>query len=395
MSDVARKALNGQVKLNISVIGVGFAGSYNAQIIHERLGIPAFVINSSVKDLSESVINKEIPSFVIGTDGRGAGNDRAKSLQMFKSNGKELMTTYEPFVKMIDDSDIVFIVFSSAGGTGSGTGPMLTKLCREKYREQTENAGKTKHFIPIVISPKANDDSLCQYNNLECINELDSYEGPYVIGDLEEFASDNENVAYEKMSEWVVETVQKLSGMDLETSQAGMMDENDLSVVLSAPGYMAQYTVEITNKAIEHADIQDILLKKISKSPAMLIQKDKNVSWGGLIVNLPDDVNDPVKTGDLNKLLSVVGEPKHVYKNHSVSRSTKGSVTLILSGLSLPYNRLAESKEKVKRYIELSTKSQRNISLAQDLAELGGGFSGFSSATTAEPVNTALDDFFG
>lgn len=386
MSEKAQKVLNERVKLKVSAVGVGFAGSYNAQAIHETLGFPAFVINSSVKDLSDGVIKKEIPSFIIGSDGRGAGNDRVKSKEMFKSNGKDLLTNNETFVRMINESDIVFVIFSSAGGTGSGTGPDLTNLCRKMYSDKT--------FIPIVISPKSHDSSLSQYNNLECINELDSYEGPYVIGDLERFANENENVAYEKMSKWVVETVQKLSGMDMEMSDSGMMDENDLLNLISAPGYLTQYTVEITNKELEQSDVQDILLKKISTSPAMLIQKDKNVAWGGLIVNLPEDITDSVKTGDVTKLINVVGEPKHFYKNYSVSRSTKGTVTLILSGLSLPYNRLSESKDRVKEYINATSKAQRNISLAQDLAEInGGGFGGFS-AKKSEPTNAAIDEYF-
>lgn len=389
-------ALDERAKLKSCVIGIGFAGSFNAQQVHEKLDIPAFVINSSVKDLSDGVISKEIPAFIIGKDGRGAGNDRMKSKEMFKSNGRNLLEKTETFIHMVDQSDICFVIFSTAGGTGSGTGPELVKFLRKMHPQ--------KIIIPIVIAPKTCDSSLSQYNNLHCINELDALEGPYMIGDLDRFLHDSDNVAYDKMSEWVVESVRKLSGMEMSLSDSGMMDENDLSNVISEKGYMVQYTIEVNAKNIESTDIQDMLIAKLSTSPAMMIQRDHKVAWGGLVVNIPSEINDPIRTGDLSKIFQVAGEPRHVYKNYSVSKSTKGTVTLILSGLSLPYNRISESTSKVKDFLKATQENQRNVSLGADLAELDvmdmdisfGGFTKKSSSTdnVDSEVAAAMDDFF-
>lgn len=383
--DQIMSELKKKVKLDVAAIGVGFAGSYNVQKLNEALGIPAFVVNSSVKDLSDSIIKKEIPSFIIGNEGRGAGNDRMKSKKMFKINGKELLTNNETFVKLLNENDIIFIVFSSAGGTGSGTGPELVKLCRKMH--------PNKVFIPIIISPRKADSSLSQFNNIECVNEIDSLEGPYIIGDLEYFAAEKEDVAYEKMSEWVLENVRKISGMDFELSNAGMMDEQDLTNLISAPGYLAQFTIPVSQKVLEGTDIQSLLIKKISESPSMLIQKDKHVAWGGLVVNLPNDIDDVITTGDLSAITNAIGEPRHTYKNFSSSRNATGSVTLILSGLSLPYNRLSESTEKVKNFLAEQEKTTRNISLSNDLAGLNTGFSGFTEKTV-EDAGDVLDDYF-
>lgn len=387
---MVNEILTEKVSLKAAIIGVGFAGSFNAQAVHEALNIPAFVINTSMKDLSDSVIKKEIPSYLIGNDGRGAGNDRQRSKEMFKFNGKKLLTETAPFVKMVDNADIIFVVFSSAGGTGSGSGPELVDILRRVHPE--------KICIPIVISPKQYDSSLSQYNNLECINELANLEGPYVIGDLDKFATDNDDVAYEKMSKWVIETVKHLTGMDMDMSQSGMMDENDLLNLISENGYLAQYSIDVSSKMLENTDIQDLLIKQIATSPAMQIQKDRVLGWAGLVVNLPEDIVDPIKTGDTRKLLAITGEPKHMYKNFSVNQATKGTVTIILSGMSLPRNRLDESLEKVQNYIETTKKAKRNISLSSDLASLGsadvGGFGGFSGGKKTSGKSDVLDSFF-
>lgn len=383
------RALYEKAKLKVGAIGVGFAGSYNAQKLYEALGIPVYVINSSARDLSESVINKEIPSFLIGDEGRGAGNDRQKSKQLFKVNGRDLLTCQADFLKLINDNDILFIVFSSAGGTGSGTGPELVNLCRKMFPVKT--------IIPIVIAPRKFDSSLSQYNNLACINEIDALEGPYIIGDLERFAHLNESDAYVKMSEWVLETVRKISGMDFELSNAGMMDENDLSNLINASGYLAQYTINVSSKELEKHDIQSLLIEEISKSPAMVIQKDKHIAWGGLVVNIPNDIVDPITTGDTTTLVGTFGEPRHFYKNFSVSKNAKGTVTLIVSGMSIPKNRLDESYEKVQNYLEASAKSQRNISLATDMAQLSqfaADFGGFSKKAESKSEDV-LGDYFG
>lgn len=383
--------LNEKVKLNTCCIGIGFAGSYNTQQVYDKLEIPAFIINSSTKDLSNEIINKEIPSFIIGKDGRGAGNDRVNAREMLKANGRKLLEDNEVFVRMIAESDIVVVIFSTAGGTGSGAGPNVVKLLGTMY--------PGKIVIPVVIAPKSIDSPLSQFNNLECINEIDALNCPYVIGDLDRFCDLNDNEAYEKMSEWVVEVVRNISGMNLDLSDSGMMDENDLQTVISEDGYLAQYTVEVNAKLLEKCDIQDLLIKAITESPAMGIQKDHNISWGGLIVNLPQDVNDPIRTGNLSKITHIVGTPKHIYKNYSVSKSTKGSVTLILSGLSLPYNRLSESTTVVKDFMKSQEASKREISLNDDLAGLTkGAFGGFSAAREEIAVSAnkgALDDFFG
>lgn len=387
---IVEDILNERVSLKSAIIGVGFAGSYNAQAVSEALDIPAFVINTSAKDLSDSVINKNIPSFLIGNDGRGAGNDRQKSKDMLKVNGKKLFSEIPAFIKLIMDADIIFVVFSSAGGTGSGSGPELVNIIRRMHPEKT--------CIPLVIAPKRYDSPLSQHNTLKCIEELAALDCPYVIGDLDKFASDNDDVTYEKMSKWVVNTVRHLTGMDMNMSQSGMMDENDLLNLISEKGYLAQYTIEVTSKMLENTDVQDLLIKQIASSPAMQIQKDRVVGWGGLVVNLPEDIEDPIKTGNVSKLLAITGEPKHMYKNFSVNQSTKGTVTLILSGMSLPKNRLDESIEKVQQYIEATNKAKRNISLASDLAAIGGstvgGFEGFSAGKkTAQ--SDVLDEFFG
>lgn len=382
--DQIMSELTEKVKLKVGCIGVGFAGSYNAQKLNEKLGIPAFVINSSVRDLNEGIISRDIPSFIIGADGRGAGNSREKSLALFKSNGRQLFENNASFLELLGKNDIIFVIFSSAGGTGSGTGPYVVKEARKRFPKAT--------LIPIIISPRREDDPLCQYNNSECVHDVEKLGGPYMIGDLETFANDQLPDAYEKMSEWVIESVRKIGGMDFELSNAGMLDENDLLTLISEPGYLVQYTVNVTSKDLEKEDIQSLLLKKVSSSAAMVTQKDKNISLGGMVINLPNDINDPITTGNFSSINTQLGEPMHWYKNFSVSKNASGTVTMILSGLSFPVNRISESLTKAKEFAKTREKYQRNTDISQELAMLSTD--GLFKLNTKKEVEEDDDDSF-
>ena len=107
--------------LKIGVIGIGNAGSQVALAAAKR-GIQVFIMNTSIKDLDDSVVGKSIKAHQIG-DGRGSGKDRDNAMALLKSNGaggiKEIFDN-PYFRQTVMPADIVFVTFSTAGGTGSG-----------------------------------------------------------------------------------------------------------------------------------------------------------------------------------------------------------------------------------------------------------------------------------
>ena len=86
----------------------------------------------------------------------------------------------------------------------------------------------------------------------------------------------------------------------------------------------------------------------------------------GIITNLPDEVNDPIKAGNYSELEGYVGKPLATFENYSVSDSPSGSVIVILSGMSLPYNTLMTSIKKVEEY-EKGSKVEKKVDLSADL----------------------------
>ena len=77
----------------------------------------------------------------------------------------------------MEPTDIVFICFSTGGGTGSGIGPYMAKLIGKAY--------KSKLIIPYGILPKKSESVTAQANTIACVDDIVKNGTPYMLADLE------------------------------------------------------------------------------------------------------------------------------------------------------------------------------------------------------------------
>lgn len=353
-----------KTKLRMCIIGVGNAGNQIALAAHGA-GHAAFAINTSEKDLGNDVLNSSLYSYIIGTGGRGSGK-RRETAKLFLSKsesgaGAELnkMLSQEILCKMISDSDIIIVVASTGGGSGSGLSPVIASAIGQKW--------KTKTVMMFGVLPKHSESPISHYNTMGCVREIDGLKIPYYLLDLSSYEEDVYDVAYEKIKSAAVKIFNVIRGDYLLSSQHGMMDELDTLTVLSEPGYqMIIFVDDITQKKVENSTIQSMIVSALKSSPCADIQKDGVVKQMGIITNLPDEVIDPIKAGNYSELEGYVGKPLATFENYSVSDSPSGSVIVILSGMSLPYNTLMTSIKKVEEY-EKESKVEKKVDLSSDL----------------------------
>lgn len=349
------------VKLKLSVVGVGNAGCQAVQLAKDH-SHNVFAINSSEKDLNDTIVDKSINAVLIGNK-RGAGKNRTIAKEFLKEELKSLFNN-SSFLTVIEPADVVVIVGSTAGGTGSGIGPLLANRIQVTY------PGKICIFFGVL--PKHSESAQSQFNALECVNEAshDSLKMPYILADLNRFEDDANDVAYKKMSEYIVDCLDILRGDLLVETPYGMIDESDLLTILAEPGYMTIHHLNnITQKKLEEKSTQEMLIESIKTSPAVMIQKDGIVHKMGFMINTPEQVNDPCKSGDFSSIQSFVGFPLDTFLNYSVSNTTKGNIGLIMSGLSKPIDRLSECTAVAKRFTDAINKKD-NGSVADEMASV-------------------------
>ena len=268
--------------LKYMVIGVGNAGSQVA-VQAMKFGFPVIVINSSDKDLGKNVITNKIPALIIGGR-RGAGRNRDTAKQFLKDDLQKIFST-EGFIHTVQESDVIFVVASTAGGTGSGCAPLLVNRLQKMFPQ--------KIIIFYGILPKNSEAPQAQFNTLECLKEVTNKKSPmtYMLADLSAYENDAAEVAYEKICNYIANTMCVLRGDTMHESPYGMIDENDLVTIIGEPGYMAVYTISsVTQTELEKSTSQRLLIRQIQESPTCRIHMDKKVMKMGIIIDAPSSI---------------------------------------------------------------------------------------------------------
>ena len=145
------------IMLVSGVIGIGNAGSQVASLaVSEQMD--AVVINSSENDLS--TIPDNVIKFPLG-DLRGAGKNREEAKKFLKDSIKKILQTDE-FVEFMDKKDVIFVVSSTGGGTGSGISPILTQILKKMFPDS--------YVILVGILPTLDEAYSTQINTLESVS---------------------------------------------------------------------------------------------------------------------------------------------------------------------------------------------------------------------------------
>lgn len=385
--------LEKDVRLNVFVIGVGNAGNQTV-VYGKKEGLNVFAINSSIKDLSDQVVDESIPSFIIGKEARGAGKNIEKGLELFKKNGKELFQV-DAFMSSCQAADVIVVVSATGGGTGSSVSPEICRTLQKIFPK--------KIIIYYGIAPKNSDSNISFNNSLYCLNEIKNLNIPYGIADLNWYADEPNDEAFIKADKYVVECIKSIAGMYLNLSSSEMIDENDLKSIISEPGYIAVYQAKnITSTALEKKSMQTMIIDEIKKGPAMMIQKDGISAQMGVIINCPDDLSEVTRSGNYEEIFNFIGHKpkKGIYPNYATTNGTSGQMIVILSGMTYPINRINDYIDSIKEQNEFLKKT-KEIDISEDVEMVSSLLSNskekLSDDTTAskKEIDNVLDSIFG
>lgn len=335
-------ALKEKVKLKCTVCGVGNAGSQFVDAAYKAGFRNVFCINSSSKDMDNDVLNADIPCFLVGSDGRGAGMNRNAAKELFKMNYRHLFEN-QKFVQYCEESDVIVIGTSCSGGTGSGISPIVVKAVKQMY------PNKIVMFYGILPRLTSSDVELS--NAMACVAEIEELNKsglgiPYMLADLNYYEGISNEVAFVKVVEKMVTDIKVIAGDYLNYSKYRMIDENDMKVITSPAGYMSIYKIDnITQQMVDKESIQSMLIKQIKHSPAVEIARDGLVDQMAFIYSVPEDMGDSAKSGDYAEINNYVGRPLGIFENYAIVRGGTAQVILIVSGQSYPVGKMTTINE--------------------------------------------------
>ena len=316
--------------LKVSVIGIGNAGGQVAAKAAENLNVPAMAINSSEKDLG--TISGKVMKRVI-TDkeglGQGAGKNRSLAKKYLKDSIIKMLSDKE-VNSFISDNDVVFIVSSTGGGTGSGTAPLMTSILSSTFVDIK--------FIMVGITPVNSEALSAQVNSLEYLKEVyDILQNQtYMIYDNEKMSDLPSYQMMGEINDEIVKDIDVIRCAHNNPTPYDSIDEEDMSRLISFPGLLNIVRLDnIKEKDVNNTSIEDMLLKKLKSNAHVDFQRDKVIVATGVISNLEESIANTFDN-HIPKVVDYIGSPDHDFTHFSIhtDRGLENNVYLIMSGLS-------------------------------------------------------------
>lgn len=333
--------------LRIGVIGIGNTGNQIAALAMNELKIPVIAINSSEHDL-EQVPSGVTKLLIADKDGltHGAGKDRKLAKKFLKDSITGLVNR-EEVSNLMEQTDIVFVVSSTGGGTGSGTALVMTDILQSIY--------SNVKVIIVGVTPSNNEALSSHVNSLEYLNEL------YNVLDKSTYMLyDNDRVdgkSYEVINKVNEEVVKDLNVLRLYynlPTKFDSIDERDGTRLISYPGRIVVTRLEdFKEKDCDTRSIESMIIDSLNRNCHVETQRDQKVMATGLIANMSQQLFD-MFDDNLPNVKKTVGNPVHGFKHIHVNEDRKdmNNLFFIMSGLSAVNDKILKINEVIDQINE-------------------------------------------
>lgn len=340
--------------LKIGIIGLGNAGSQVAALANEKLGVDVFVINSSEKDLQ--TIPSKIPNLLIG-DTKGAGKERSVAQRFLKESIMGIIK--DPESSKIFNKEVLFIISSTGGGTGSGTSILLSNIIQEVFPN-------TKIII-VGILPTLKEALSTQLNSIAYMQELyQTLDGAtYMLYDNDKLSKLPSTTMMQKINESIVNDIDVIRGTYQMPTRYSSIDEKDMGNIISTHGRIAIASLtDIKEKDIDEVSLEDLLIQQFKTNAHCELQRDKIVHRTGVISNLSDRLNEKFDS-HIPTVQEFIGAPVEEFEHIVVNedRHLDNNIFLIAAGLTQVNDRIRKINDRIEEINELQKQREEESEL--------------------------------
>lgn len=374
--------------LNVGIIGLGNAGNQVADLAAETAGIEGIAINSSEKDLANV---ENVATLKIG-DAKGAGKDRDEAKKFIKERIRDFIAD-DSIVAFFMDKDVIFVVTSIDGGTGSGSTPVFLSVMEKTFPDVK--------FILVPIYPSLVQSPAALQNSIEFLQEVNTNipNATCLSFNNDKFSSLSSDQMIKNVNEAIVEAI-KVIRMDYNYSTPfDSIDEKDLEKIITMPGELFVGIYDgFTEADLDEESIEDHLIKIVKGNSAQVdMERDKIVKCFGVISNLDEELRDKFDN-KLTKLKDVVGKEVMMFSHYYVNDmavNTKNRVVIIMSGLSVPDTTISSIVEAIKEAEKKLTKTRKSSVLnSADVSTIAGlRKQNTENAVTEVDIDSIFDQF--
>lgn len=381
--------------LKVGVIGIGNCGNQIAALAMKECGCDVFAINTSENDLA--TLPADVPKKLVG-DSEGSGKSREAAKKFLKNEIVELSGDPE-FSGMATKQDVIIVVSSIGGGTGSGMAPIMYDIVRQSYLNQD---GTEKAVILVGVLPKISEGYTTQVNTLEYEQEmLKALDRPtYMVYDNNKYAKMSSFKALQAVNQEIIEDIKIMQCKYNIATPFDSIDEKDMKMLLCTPGRIAfARLLDLKEKDLDETTIEDLLVSNLKTNAHAELQRDQIIRRTGLITDLSEKLNATLDT-NLKKVREFVGEPVEEFVHTTINeeRTLANNVCLILTGLSFIEDRINKVRDRIQEIDEAQEKANaesEGVTETDDIAAMNAK-RGYREASTATGVDaTAIFSKFG
>lgn len=376
--------------LQVGVIGCGNAGNQTVSAMAAKYqDIPVLAINCSERDLS--TVSKHILQKVVG-DGKGAGKNRAESKKFLAQSLSELVSDQEVSAFM-HGLDIVFIVSSTGGGTGSGMSLLLSKVLSKGFPEVFS--------IPVGILPSINEALSTQTNTIEYLNELYTLlDNPtYMLYDNEKGSCVGMPTSkmMEAVNNQIVEDINILRGYYNMVTKYTSIDEKDARVLITTPGRLVVASLfNLVEQSLQNRGVEDRLCDFIKAEGFHVpIQRDRIIKRTGVVVNMSTDMLNEFDSS-FPKVQALIGIAVEGFEHlaETENRKLPNHVFLIMAGLTKINDRIASINERIKEITDAQNQREDDDEMDMSLVTAVNNKKEYRQAAQSDQAKADVSGIF-
>lgn len=343
------------------LIGLGAAGNKAAIEAVERGIIPCnnvMLLNSTLKDIPADYItrNGAVCYQFTGAYG-GCGKERSRSYELCSTTLENDDIKLGQFLGIDTDeeAELVVLVSSTEGGTGSGASPLVADYINQVYG------------LPVHIFGLAGfeDDVRGMRNTVDFFKDMKDTFAVECISN-QRFLDDAKGNRLKAEALANTEFATKLSvlmGIAIRDAVHNI-DPTDLLKLSTQTGYMMIESYIFKDKIKTQAQFQQAVTEMIAHSKALdPAGSEKKL---GIIINIREEATDYI---DYSEIENKFGVPYERYEHIQHEEEMPEFISFIAGGLDMPIESVEETYNKYKESLEKVNKASDNFfSKIQDKA---------------------------
>lgn len=313
-------------------VGLGAAGGNIADEMAAK-GYPTVAINFSSSDLDGlEHVNDKLK--LLGSEGVGKQRERAMMLM-----GDNWESTIEFINQKLSKPsvEIIFVLFSTAGGTGSGLAPICLEIMLGSMTDKT--------IVACPILPDVTEFAANQTNTQEALSQLSQLDLCILPIDNQAIVKQSnrslpKNELYRKANNEFINLLVKLEEYTERSSKYGVLDRRDAHQLFTTKGIMAISEcniVDLTNLTLSPGHFTNTIQSSWKKNIFAPVQFEKIIR-AGVIFEGDESMLEYLRYEKLFDMFK--NQPLELFEGYYDGGG--GKVISILAGLDWIYSRVEE-----------------------------------------------------